>query len=110
MLPSHLPRSFQPSAGKDVINRLLDKRETHRLGSRSGASEVKQHKWFAKTNWGLLRNQQPPVSDFFRFVSLLGSLAPLSTMATYAPLSITGAGIGVTDDDDDQGCLVFPLS
>jgi protein-serine/threonine kinase len=41
---------------------LLEKRETARLGSRSGASEVKQHKWFAKTNWGLLRNMQPPVS------------------------------------------------
>lgn len=49
------------SAGKDAINRLLDKRESHRLGSRSGASEVKQHKWFAKTNWGLLRNTQPPI-------------------------------------------------
>lgn len=49
------------SAGKDIVNRLLDKREVQRLGSRSGASEVKQHKWFAKTNWGLLRNAQPPV-------------------------------------------------
>lgn len=50
-------------AGKDVIGRLLDKRESTRLGSRSGASEVKQHKWFAKINWGLLRNTQPPVSN-----------------------------------------------
>ena len=49
-------------AGKDVINRLLDKREKTRLGSRSGASEVKQHKWFGKINWGLLRNTRPPVS------------------------------------------------
>jgi protein-serine/threonine kinase len=45
-----------------MIQRLLDKRETSRIGSRSGASEVKQHKWFAKMNWGLLRNMQPPVS------------------------------------------------
>ena len=42
--------------------RLLDKWERTRLGSRSGASEVKQHKWFAKINWGLLRNTRPPVS------------------------------------------------
>ncbi|KAI0092772.1 Pkinase-domain-containing protein [Irpex rosettiformis] len=49
------------SACKDVILRLLDKRETTRLGSKSGASEVKQHKWFAKINWGLLRNTQPPI-------------------------------------------------
>ena len=53
---------FYHSAGKDVITRLLDKREWTRLGSKSGASEVKQHKWFAKINWGLLRNTQPPVS------------------------------------------------
>lgn len=41
--------------------RLLDKNERTRLGSRSGASEVKQHKWFSKINWGLLRNTRPPV-------------------------------------------------
>ncbi|KAK7061582.1 AGC/RSK protein kinase [Favolaschia claudopus] len=48
-------------AGKDCVTRLLDKRERTRLGSKSGASEVKQHKWFAKINWGLLRNQRPPI-------------------------------------------------
>uniref|UniRef100_A0A8H7Y1C6 non-specific serine/threonine protein kinase n=1 Tax=Psilocybe cubensis TaxID=181762 RepID=A0A8H7Y1C6_PSICU len=49
------------SAGKDCVARLLDKSERTRLGSKSGASEVKQHKWFAKTNWGLLRNTRPPI-------------------------------------------------
>lgn len=49
------------SACKDVIVRLLDKEERARLGSRSGASEVKQHKWFSKINWGLLRHTRPPV-------------------------------------------------
>ncbi|KAJ7368134.1 Pkinase-domain-containing protein [Mycena albidolilacea] len=48
-------------AGKDCMTRLLDKREKSRLGSKSGASEVKQHKWFAKINWGLLRNTRPPI-------------------------------------------------
>jgi len=48
-------------AGRDVIVRLLDKNETTRLGSRTGASEVKQHKWFSKINWGLLRNTRPPI-------------------------------------------------
>ncbi|KAF7331948.1 AGC/RSK protein kinase [Mycena kentingensis (nom. inval.)] len=48
-------------AGKDCMTRLLDKREKTRLGSKSGASEVKQHKWFAKINWGLLRNTRPPI-------------------------------------------------
>ncbi|THH33788.1 hypothetical protein EUX98_g408 [Antrodiella citrinella] len=46
---------------KDAVLRLLDKKESTRLGSKSGASEVKQHKWFAKINWGLLRNTQPPI-------------------------------------------------
>ncbi|KAJ7228823.1 AGC/RSK protein kinase [Mycena pura] len=48
-------------AGKDCMTRLLDKQEKMRLGSKSGASEVKQHKWFAKINWGLLRNTRPPI-------------------------------------------------
>ena len=60
---SSLRGCFPRSAGKDVITRLLDKKESTRLGSKSGASEVKQHKWFAKINWGLLRNTQPPVSS-----------------------------------------------
>jgi hypothetical protein len=50
------------SACKDIISRLLDKEESTRLGSKTGASEVKQHKWFSKISWGLLRNTEPPVS------------------------------------------------
>lgn len=62
----HLPVFFRDTPKvsapcKDIITRLLDKRETTRLGSKSGASEVKQHKWFSKINWGLLRNTQPPI-------------------------------------------------
>ncbi|EKM59681.1 uncharacterized protein PHACADRAFT_250330 [Phanerochaete carnosa HHB-10118-sp] len=62
----HVPVSFRDTpkvsaSCKDIISRLLDKRETTRLGSKSGASEVKQHKWFSKINWGLLRNTQPPI-------------------------------------------------
>ena len=48
-------------AGKEIITRLLNKVENKRLGSQSGASEVKNHKWFAKLNWGLLRNEKPPI-------------------------------------------------
>lgn len=49
------------AAGKEIIVRLLHKVESKRLGSQSGASEVKTHKWFAKLNWGLLRNEKPPI-------------------------------------------------
>lgn len=71
-------------ACKDVVLRLLDKDEMKRLGSKSGASEVKQHKWFSKINWGLLRNTQPPVS----FSSLSGDslqiLLDVNHAATFA--------------------------
>ncbi|KAH7344448.1 Pkinase-domain-containing protein [Rhizoctonia solani] len=61
-LPVQYPDTVKISPqGKDIIVRLLDKSEHTRLGSQSGASEVKQHKWFAKLNWGLLRNQRPPI-------------------------------------------------
>ncbi|EUC65490.1 Serine/Threonine kinase catalytic domain protein [Rhizoctonia solani AG-3 Rhs1AP] len=61
-LPVQYPESVKISPqGKDIVVRLLDKNEHTRLGSHSGASEVKQHKWFAKLNWGLLRNQRPPI-------------------------------------------------
>ncbi|KAG9025837.1 hypothetical protein FRB95_009689 [Tulasnella sp. JGI-2019a] len=46
---------------RDIITRLLAKDETRRLGSHSGASEVKHQKWFARINWGLLRNTTPPI-------------------------------------------------
>jgi len=59
---AHFKESSKMSpAGKDIILRLLDKEENTRLGSKTGASEVKQHKWFSKINWGLLRNTEPPI-------------------------------------------------
>jgi protein-serine/threonine kinase len=61
-LPVHFRELPKVSpAGKDIISRLLDKEEHTRLGSKTGASEVKQHKWFSKINWGLLRNTEPPI-------------------------------------------------
>ncbi|GAA5877162.1 hypothetical protein JCM3774_003319 [Rhodotorula dairenensis] len=46
---------------KSIIKKLLIKDEHRRLGSQTGASEVKQHKWFANISWGLLRHQKPPI-------------------------------------------------
>ncbi|KAK4704420.1 protein-serine/threonine kinase, partial [Phenoliferia sp. Uapishka_3] len=65
---------------KSVVKKLLWKDEHKRLGSQSGASEVKQHRWFASINWGqsysrllyacfthslvfkgLLRHSKPPI-------------------------------------------------
>lgn len=46
---------------KNLIKKLLIKDETKRLGSHSGASEVKSHAFFKNTQWALLRNQKPPM-------------------------------------------------
>ena len=49
------------TVGKSCIRQLLCKNEHKRLGSQSGASEVKNHKWFAPIVWGLLRHSKPPI-------------------------------------------------
>jgi len=49
------------SLGKSCIRKLLIKDEHKRMGSNSGASEVKQHKWFSNISWGLLRHMTPPI-------------------------------------------------
>ncbi|WRT67439.1 uncharacterized protein IL334_004410 [Kwoniella shivajii] len=46
---------------KSFIRKALIKDENKRLGSNSGASEIKSHKWFGSVNWGLLRNMTPPI-------------------------------------------------
>ncbi|KAH9450180.1 hypothetical protein Pst134EA_026889 [Puccinia striiformis f. sp. tritici] len=47
--------------GKSIIGKLLIKDELNGLGSITGASEVKYHKWFATISWGILRNCKPPI-------------------------------------------------
>ncbi len=44
-----------------MIRDLLIKDEFQRLGSKSGASDVKGHSYFKGTQWALLRNQTPPI-------------------------------------------------
>lgn len=56
--PDGVPMS---TSGRNFIRKLLVKDEHKRLGSQLGASEVKQHRWFANISWGLLRNQTPPI-------------------------------------------------
>ncbi|KAG2444065.1 hypothetical protein HYH02_009008 [Chlamydomonas schloesseri] len=45
---------------RDLIEKLLVKDVAGRLGSRTGANEIKAHPWFKGINWALLRHQQPP--------------------------------------------------
>ena len=47
-------------ACQDLISQLLIKDVAKRLGSRTGAEEIKQHVFFKGINWALLRNEEPP--------------------------------------------------
>ncbi|KAK6461128.1 kinase-like domain-containing protein [Scheffersomyces coipomensis] len=53
--------SLTSSNCKSLIKKLLIKDEVKRLGSKTGASEIKNHIFFKNTQWALLRNQQPPM-------------------------------------------------
>ncbi|KAI8087919.1 kinase-like domain-containing protein [Gilbertella persicaria] len=59
------PHKKRPQAVSNVcksfIRRLLEKQESKRLGSKSGASEVKQHPFFKSIKFGLLRHMTPPI-------------------------------------------------
>ncbi|CCE65782.1 hypothetical protein TPHA_0M02080 [Tetrapisispora phaffii CBS 4417] len=46
---------------KDLIKKLLTKNELKRLGSKTGAADVKRHPFFKKVQWSFLRNQDPPL-------------------------------------------------
>ncbi|XP_057489727.1 serine/threonine-protein kinase D6PK-like [Actinidia eriantha] len=47
-------------AAKDLIRGLLAKDPQKRLGFKRGATEIKQHPFFASVNWALIRSNQPP--------------------------------------------------
>ena len=59
--PLHIPTEpvTSPQA-KDLITELLQRNPMHRLGSQSGAEEIKAHAFFRGINWALLRNETPP--------------------------------------------------
>lgn len=46
---------------KNLIKKLLIKDENKRLGSKLGASDIKNHPFFKNVQWALLRNQSPPM-------------------------------------------------
>ncbi|KZV75460.1 Pkinase-domain-containing protein [Peniophora sp. CONT] len=96
------------SACKDCVTRLLDKSDALRLGSKTGASEVKQHKWFAKINWGLLRNTEPPIVpassnglDAVNFRRLDETRSQSLHLETEAIRAVAGAGVAQTPGEHD---------
>ncbi|TQD86902.1 hypothetical protein C1H46_027519 [Malus baccata] len=55
------PDGFNVSfAAKDLIRGLLVKNPQKRLGFKRGATEIKQHPFFASVNWALIRGTRPP--------------------------------------------------
>ncbi|OWM80527.1 phototropin-2 isoform X2 [Punica granatum] len=55
--PSSIPVSL---AARQLINALLQRDPATRLGSNSGANEIKQHPFFRGINWPLIRCMNPP--------------------------------------------------
>ncbi|KAF9317879.1 serine/threonine protein kinase, AGC [Podila horticola] len=59
--PDHPGAQQVSSLCKSVVRKLLIKDDHLRLGSKAGASDVKQHPFFKTTNWALLRHLPPPI-------------------------------------------------
>ncbi|KAJ7567474.1 hypothetical protein O6H91_02G149700 [Diphasiastrum complanatum] len=47
-------------AARDLVRGLLVKDPQHRLASKRGATEIKQHPFFDGVNWALIRSATPP--------------------------------------------------
>ncbi|KAJ7518067.1 hypothetical protein O6H91_21G053300 [Diphasiastrum complanatum] len=47
-------------AARDLVRGLLVKDPQHRLASKRGATEIKQHPFFDGVNWALIRSSPPP--------------------------------------------------
>nr|AML76969.1 putative LOV domain-containing protein [Heuchera sanguinea] len=58
--PSSIPASL---AARQLINALLNRDPAIRIGSSSGANEIKQHLFFRGINWPLIRCMNPPELD-----------------------------------------------
>ncbi|XP_052192305.1 phototropin-2 isoform X2 [Diospyros lotus] len=58
--PSSIPVSL---AARQLIHALLNRDPANRLGSTSGANEIKQHPFFRGINWPLIRCMSPPPLD-----------------------------------------------
>ncbi|GAV84797.1 Pkinase domain-containing protein/PAS_9 domain-containing protein [Cephalotus follicularis] len=58
--PSSIPVSL---AARQLINALLNRDPASRLGSNTGANEIKQHHFFRGIDWPLIRCMKPPPLD-----------------------------------------------
>ncbi|CAA0837869.1 Serine/threonine-protein kinase D6PKL1 [Striga hermonthica] len=56
---------------RDLIRGLLVKEPENRLGTETGAAEIKKHPFFEGLNWALIRCEAPPQVPEFRDVGVL---------------------------------------
>ncbi|KAH6804227.1 phototropin 2 [Perilla frutescens var. frutescens] len=84
------PSSIQVSlAARQLIHALLNRDPESRIGSQSGANEIKEHPFFKGINWPLIRCMSPPPLD--------------------APLQLIGKEEGKDVNWTDDGVLVHPM-
>nr|AML76606.1 putative LOV domain-containing protein [Bergenia sp. BC-2016] len=85
--PSSIPVSL---AARQLMNALLNRDPAIRIGSSSGANEIKQHPFFRGINWPLIRCMNPPQLD--------------------APLQLIGKDPKAKDVQwEDEGVLVHSM-
>nr|AML76827.1 putative LOV domain-containing protein [Sinningia tuberosa] len=85
--PSSIPVSL---AARQLIHALLNRDPASRLGSTSGANEIKEHPFFHGINWPLIRCMSPPPLD--------------------APIQLIGKEQNAKDINwTDDGVLVHPM-
>lgn len=84
--PSSIPVSL---AGRQLIHALLNRDPGSRLGSNSGANEIKKHPFFHGIYWPLIRCMSPPPLD--------------------EPLQLIGKESNAEVNWSDDGVLVHPM-
>ncbi|KAI8608604.1 kinase-like domain-containing protein [Chytriomyces sp. MP71] len=84
-------------ACKNIIQKLLIKDDTKRVGSKAGAAEVKMHPFFKDVNWALLLNMRPPIVPA-QYADLAGSVANFRNI----PSAPAGPGQASFDFEHDE--------
>ncbi|KAM9899736.1 hypothetical protein OXX69_009355 [Metschnikowia pulcherrima] len=105
------------SSCRSLIKKLLIKDETKRLGSRMGASDIKNHAFFKNTQWALLRHQKPPMIPVLtknKKVERKPEISPSQEEPIYSPqsdkedpfASFSSVTLRHDDGDLDDGLLL----
>ena len=95
------PKHFDKEAS-DLVNKLLTKPVKKRIGSgKTGAEDIKKHKWFRGLNWAALYNKQlePPITECSYVPKTPASAADTTNFPAY-PTSNEQEGPLLQPDED----------